>query len=72
MNGLACDAAAHQGCVDANGKTVAVIASGLNIVHPKVGTFLQQKIINKGGLIVLEQPFGMKVLHVCLPEVGYR
>lgn len=39
---LGCDAAAHQGCIDANGKTVAVVASGLNIVYPKVNTSLQQ------------------------------
>lgn len=57
---LGCDAAAHQGCVDANGKTVAVVASGLNIVYPKVNAPLQQEIINKGGLILSEQPFGMK------------
>ena len=57
---LGCDTAAHQGCVDANGKTIAVVASGLNIVHPKANEFLQQEIIDKGGLIISEQPFGVK------------
>ena len=57
---LGCDSAAHQGCIDANGKTIAVVASGLNIVHPKANEFLQQEIIDKGGLIISEQPFGVK------------
>ena len=57
---LGCDTAAHQGCIDSNGKTVAVIASGLDIVHPKANISLQREIINKGGLIISEQPFGVK------------
>lgn len=57
---LGCDTAAHQGCIDANGKTIAVVASGLNIVHPKANEALQKEIINKGGLILSEQPFGVK------------
>ena len=57
---LGCDTAAHQGCIDANGKTIAVVASGLNIVHPKANESLQKEIIDKGGLIISEQPFGVK------------
>ena len=57
---LGCDSAAHQGCVDANGKTIAVVASGLNIVHPKANESLQKEIIDKGGLIISEHPFGVK------------
>lgn len=62
VSGLAsgCDTATHQGCIDANGKTVAVVASGLDIVYPKANTSLQREIINKGGLIISEQPFGVK------------
>ena len=57
---LGCDTAAHQGCIDANGKTIAVVASGLNIVHPKANESLQKEIIDKGGLIISEHPFGVK------------
>lgn len=57
---LGCDSSAHQGCVDANGKTIVVVASGLNIVHPKANESLQKEIINRGGLIISEQPFGVK------------
>lgn len=57
---LGCDSAAHQGCIDANGKTVAIVASGLNITYPKMNVSLQKEIISKGGLIISEQPFGVK------------
>ena len=32
---LGCDTAAHQGCLSVNGKTIAIVASGLDITHPK-------------------------------------
>ena len=62
VSGLAfgCDKAAHEGCLDAGGRTIAIVASGLNIVHPKENAPLQQLILENGGLILSEQSFGMK------------
>lgn len=62
VSGLAldCDKAVHEGCLDAGGKTIAIVASGLNIVHPKENEPLQQRILESSGLILSEQPFGMK------------
>lgn len=57
---LGCDTAAHRGCLDADGQTIAVVASGLDITHPKVNKLLQDEIIAKGGTIVSEHPFGVK------------
>ena len=57
---LGCDTAAHRGCLDAEGQTVAVVASGLDITHPKVNKPLQEEIVAKGGAIVSEHPFGVK------------
>ena len=57
---LGCDTNAHRGCLDAGGKTIAIVASGLNITHPKENKSLQEEIIQKGGLILSEQPFGVK------------
>ena len=57
---LGCDTAAHQGCLDAGGQTIAVVASGLDITHPKVNKSLQDEIIAKGGAILSEHPFGVK------------
>ena len=57
---LGCDTAAHQGCLDADGQTIAVVASGLDITHPRVNKSLQDEIIAKGGAILSEHPFGVK------------
>ena len=57
---LGCDTAAHRGCLDADGQTVAIVASGLDITHPKVNWTLQEEIVAKGGVIVSEHPFGVK------------
>ena len=57
---LGCDKAAHEGCLDAGGRTIAIVASGLDIVHPKENAPLQQRILESGGLILSEQPLGVK------------
>lgn len=57
VSGLArgIDTAAHRGCLDGGGQTIAVVGSGLNHVHPKENANLQKEIIETGGLIVSEQ-----------------
>lgn len=57
---LGCDAAAHRGCLDAKGKTIAIVATGLDIVHPKEHKSLQEEILKNGGLILSEHPIGVK------------
>lgn len=57
---LGCDTAAHRGCLDAVGQTIAVVASGLDITHPRVNKSLQDEIVAKGGAILSEHPFGVK------------
>lgn len=32
---LGCDKAAHEGCLEVGGRTIAIIVTGLNIVYPK-------------------------------------
>lgn len=62
VSGLAigCDTAAHQGCLDAAGDTVAIVASGLDITHPRENKPLQERIISNNGLILSEQLIGTK------------
>ena len=62
ISGLAegCDTAAHRGCLDAGGQTVAIVASGLDIVYPKSNKALQDEILANGGIILSEHPFGVK------------
>lgn len=62
VSGLAqgIDTAAHRGCLGGGGRTVAVVGTGLDRIHPRVNTELQAEIITRGSLIVSEQPPGTK------------
>lgn len=62
VSGLAkgIDTFAHQGCVDAKGKSIAVVATGLDLVFPKENDNLEKAIILNGGLILSEQPVKTK------------
>lgn len=57
---LGCDTAAHLGCLDAGGDTVAVVATGLDRTHPRENRTLQERILAQGGLLLSEQPLGVK------------
>ena len=57
---LGCDRAAHEGCLDGGGKTIAVVASGLDVTHPAENKPLQSRILANGGLLLAEQHLGVK------------
>ena len=57
---LGCDAAAHRGCMAGGAGTIAIVATGLDLVHPHENIPLQQEILRNGGLILSEQPLGVK------------
>lgn len=61
VSGLArgIDSIAHRTVLDANGKTIAVFASGLDIVYPRENTRLAQAIVEHGAL-VSEYPLGTR------------
>jgi DNA processing protein len=50
------DAAAHEGCLDAGGRTVAVLACGLGHIYPRNNELLAKKILGSGGAIISEYP----------------
>lgn len=62
ISGLArgIDSFAHEACLIANGKTIAVLGSGLDVVYPKENFGLYNKIISNGGLVISEYPLGSK------------
>jgi DNA processing protein len=58
VSGLAigCDAAAHEGCISVDGKTIAVLAHGLTRVYPKRNQLLADAILDGRGCLVSEYP----------------
>lgn len=56
---LGCDDAAHRGCLDAHGETIAIVANGLDAVYPKEHEALQDRIVKNGGLVISEHPIGV-------------
>ena len=59
VSGLAegVDTEAHQACLDAGGRTIAVLGTGVNKVYPLSNRRLAQSI-DQAGLIVSEYPWG--------------
>ena len=62
VSGLAkgIDSAAHIGTLQAKGKTIAVIGTGIDLVYPKENKDLMEQIVEKGGTIISEYPLGTK------------
>ena len=60
ISGLAygIDAASHEGALDGRGRTLAVLASGLDQVTPRGQTKLAQRILESGGAWLSEHPPG--------------
>lgn len=69
VSGLArgIDAVAHQTALDYNGKTIAVLGSGIDMYYPLENRRLQNEIMSK-GVVLSEYPFGMKVQSFSLKK----
>jgi DNA processing protein len=59
ISGLArgIDGAAHRGCIEVNGSTIAVLGCGIDVVYPREHRQLTQKIL-QNGLLLSEFPPG--------------
>jgi DNA processing protein len=51
---LGIDGAVHRGAIQVHGKTVAVVATGIDMVYPQRHAALAQEIVESGGAIVTE------------------
>jgi DNA processing protein len=60
------DAAAHEAAIDAGGRTVAVLGSGIDVIYPPEHEQLYQKI-SRQGAVVSELPVGTPPLSFNFP-----
>lgn len=56
------DALSHLGCLDENGKTIAVLGSSVDFVYPSENEDLYNSIIQNGGLIISENKVGSGIV----------
>lgn len=60
------DTSAHRGALAAQGRTIAVLGSGIDVPYPPENRGLMNEIIESGrGAVISENPFGTQ------PEPGY-
>lgn len=69
VSGLAkgIDSFSHVGALNAKGKTIAVLGSGLDNIYPKENIKLVESIIKNNGLVISEYPLGTSALKQHFP-----
>ena len=70
VSGLArgIDAAAHRGCVDGGGMTVAVFGAGIDTICPGSHVRLAERVLTSGGAFVGELPPGTPPSRFTFPQ----
>lgn len=70
ISGLArgIDSVAHRSALNMGGRTIAVIASGLDNIYPPENIKLANDIVKSGGAILSEYPLGYPALPVNFPS----
>ncbi|MFH1367102.1 MAG: DNA-processing protein DprA [Patescibacteria group bacterium] len=65
---LGIDALAAQATLESHGRTIAVLGSGVNQIHPCSNSRLAQKILDNNGLLLSEYPLGAPPLKAHFPQ----
>jgi len=65
---LGVDSVVHRACVDAGGKSIAVVASGLDYITPVSNYQIAKDVIKHNGLIFSEYPVGYRPTKIDFPN----
>jgi DNA processing protein len=65
---LGIDAASHRGALEASGRTIAVLGSGLQRLYPARHRGLAEQIVNAGGTLISEFPLHATALPHHFPR----
>lgn len=65
---LGIDALAHKTTVDLGGRTIAVLACGVDSIYPASNRMIAEQILSKGGAIISELPLGTPPLKHHFPH----
>lgn len=57
---LGCDTIGHMGALSVEGVTTAFLAHGLDTIYPSENTYLAERIVAQGGLLLSEYPIGTR------------
>ncbi|MBW8639036.1 DNA-protecting protein DprA [Hoeflea sp. WL0058] len=70
VSGLAhgCDTYGHEGCLDAHGTGIAVMAHGLDKIYPAANRGLAGRLLEFGGCLVSEYPLGVTPMRQAFAE----
>ncbi|MHB9130542.1 MAG: DNA-processing protein DprA [Armatimonadota bacterium] len=60
------DTAAHEGCLRAGGRTIAVLGSGVDVIYPPENTTLYERIAAQGA-VISENPPGAPPSRISFP-----
>lgn len=66
---LGVDACAHQAALEAGGRTIAVLGSGIDLVQPTTNTGIARNIVREGkGAVISEFPLGTQAAQFTFPR----
>lgn len=64
---LGVDTVSHKTAIENNGRTIAVLGSGLDNVYPSQNSRLAQNMVDSNNAVVSEYPLGTPALHYHFP-----
>lgn len=65
---LGIDVAAHSGALSSNGKTIAVLGTGIDQIYPQRHQQMAQEIVASGGAVITEFPLGCQPVPANFPQ----